>query len=151
MTVGTGFYGPPIMSRWHPWRALSRLPDITLRWERTPGLLGTWCGITRTISLHPDQNQAERRSTLSHEIIHAERGHVGECSGAIERAVHEEAARRLIPLSDLAEAVVWSVDEWEMSEDLWVDQNTVRTRLDTLMRWEQDYIEQRLAAKEEVP
>lgn len=85
----------PAMS-WHPWRLLRNQPDIALRWERMPGRLGSWCERTRTITLHPDQSQAERRSTLTHELAHAAAGHGGACSQLVEAQVDNQAARELI-------------------------------------------------------
>src|SRR5687768_1204330 len=147
MTVIAGTYGPAIMSRWHPWRALASRSHIRLRWDRTPGVLGSWCQQTQTIRLHADQSQAERRSTLTHELIHAERGHLGGCDPAVEGAVAEEAARRLITLTALADALCWAHDEWEVADELWVDVETARIRIDTLTRAEQRYIQQRIDAR----
>ena len=100
----------------------------------------------------PNDSSPERRSTLAHELIHAERGDESCCSswheGKQERAVDELAARALISLDRLAEALRWSLDEHELAEDLWVDVATVRTRLDRLSPTEKDYIEGRLWAAE---
>lgn len=100
------------------------------------------------MTFHPDQSQRQRRCTATHELVHAERGHQGACDRRLERKVDEEAARRLIPLDALAEALLWCVDEWELAEDLWVDQATVRVRLDTLAVWEQQYVDARMALRE---
>lgn len=140
-------YGPR-MSPWHPWRALAGRPDITLRWERMPGRLGQWCALTRTITLHPDQSQAERRSTLTHELRHVAAGHVGVCSPLVESQVNDQAARDLISLDDLADALLWSQDEWEVADALWVDVATARDRIDRLTDAEKVYIEGRIADRE---
>lgn len=134
---------------WHPWRVLARLPEIKLRWERMPGLLGAWHHTSGTITLHPDQSQAERRCTLTHELIHAERGHEGRCCGLVERQVQAETARRLIPLDALATALVWTQDEWEVADELWVDVETARVRIENLTDPEKHYIERRIAARED--
>lgn len=136
---------------WHPWRALSRLPEITLRWDRAPGLLGSWHHVTKTITLHPEQSQAQRRCTLTHELVHYERGDVGRCTGLLERTVHEEAARRLITIEALADALVWTQDEWEVAQEVWTDVETARLRIDTLTAEETAYIEARIAAREASP
>jgi hypothetical protein len=129
---------------WHPWRTLRHHPEITLRWERLPGLLGTWHHTSKTITLHPDQSQAERRCTLTHEHIHYERGDRGPCDGRTERVVHGLAARRLIPLDSLVDALLWSSDDHELAEELWVDVPTLRARLDGLTEMEHAFIAQRL-------
>lgn len=140
---------PRMSGMWHPWRALSRRPDISLRWHAAPGRLGSWCERTRTVTLHPGQSQAERRSSLSHEMIHAERGHAGPCTGTVERQVDAEAARRLISDDALVDALLWSQDEHELAEELWCDVATVRARLADLTDAEKDTIERRIAARED--
>lgn len=77
--------------------------------------------------------QAERRATLTHEIAHLERGDVPPHMHAREeRIVSLIAARRLIPLDRLADALRWARDLTELAEELWVDEPTVRCRLDGL-------------------
>lgn len=132
---------------WHPWRAIRHL-DVTVRWERRDGLLGSWDAVTRTMTFHPDQSQRQRRCTAAHELVHVERGDVGHCTPGLERRIEQEAARRLIPLPALADALLWCVDESELAEDLWVDEATVRARLDSLTTAEQEYVEARLSARE---
>lgn len=145
--VAASSYGP-LMHRRHPWRALASHPEITLRWERMPGRLGQWCAFTQTITLHPDQSQAERRSTLTHELRHVAAGHVGACSPLVEEQMDDQAARELISLDDLADALLWSQDEWEVADALWVDVATARDRIDRLTEAEKTYIEGRITAQE---
>lgn len=142
-------YPPTTLPRvWHPWRAIRDRPDITVRWQMMDGRLGQWCEQSRTMTLDPRQLQHERRVTATHEAIHAERRDSGRCSGLVERQVRAETARRLISLDDLADALVWTQDEWEVAEELWVDVETARVRIDTLTDAEKDYIERRIAACE---
>lgn len=133
---------------WSPWRALARSPNITLRWERMPGLLGIWQQSTSTIKMHPEQSQAQRRSTLTHELVHQERGDTGQCSGRVRRIVNEEAARRLITTEALADALLWTQDEWEVAQEVWTDVETARVRIETLTDAETAYIDSRIAARE---
>lgn len=106
----------------------------------------------RTIALASDLTQAQRRSTLAHELVHAERGDVACCSGwhegKQERRVERTAARRLISVDALVDALLWADDERELAEVLWVDVDTVRARLDGLTAVEKQTIEQRLWAAE---
>lgn len=91
--------------RYHPWRALRGLPHITLRWSAAVAR-GRVDG--HTITLHPLLTQAERRSTLAHELVHLERGPAPPHLTAREELLVEEiAARRLVDLDDLADAIVW--------------------------------------------
>lgn len=129
---------------WHPWRALSRLPQLSLRWRRLPNKLGSWDASTSTITLHPDLGQAERRVALTHELIHYERGDVGACSTLIERQVHAETARRLITHEALVRALRWTLQEDELADELWVDVPTVVARLSGLTDEEKADIYSRL-------
>jgi hypothetical protein len=133
---------------WHPWRAIRERADITVKWEPIPGRLGQWCQRTMTMTLHPEQSQRQRRCTATHELIHAERGHCGACSPAVDRAVHAEAARRLISLDELVDALLWSQDEQELAEELWVDVATVMSRLEGLTEYERAEIDRRLDERE---
>ena len=76
-----------------------------------------------------------RRCTLTHELIHLERGPVP--TDPIGRAREEllvdiEAARRLITLDELVEALRWTREPNELADQLWVDQPTLRTRMSHL-------------------
>jgi len=139
-------YPPVSLPRmtFNPWRAIRRMSDVTVVWQRRPGILGSWCEQTRTLTLDPDQNQAERRCTVAHEQIHAERGDT-DC----HPRVHREAARRLIDIHALAEAAVFYGDDLaQVAEQLWVDGETLRARLDHLHPSERGYLQRRLAMKE---
>ena len=116
---------------WNPWRSI---PDgWTVTYATLPGDV---CGITdttrRVITLDPILTQTQRRCTLAHEIEHAKAGHVGPQPAAIERAVELAAARRLIELADLADALRWTRDLHELAEVLWVDASILAARLDAL-------------------
>lgn len=134
----------------HPWRALRANPSIVVDWEPQDGLYGIICGDHVTIS--PGLTQAERRCTIAHEMVHHERSVVaGDELATIkeERVVDELAARQLIPLEDLVDKLLWSLDEHELAEDLWVDIATVRARLAGLTTAEKAEIEAAIRRKEE--
>lgn len=120
--------------------------DWTLRWADLPdGALGETDWGTRTITLTKGLTQAERRSTLTHELEHVARGPVPTYRQAREeRAVDEAAARRLITFDRLADALVWSIDENELAELLHVDVDTVVARLSTLTSGESSELMRRL-------
>jgi hypothetical protein len=94
-----------------------------------------------------DQLQAERRCTLTHELVHLEWGHMGEQPPAIELAVRVEASRRLIPIEDLVRVAVWAHGLEEAAEELWVDEETLQTRLDSLAPAERDALVTALAER----
>lgn len=134
---------------WNPWRSIRQQRDITVRWEQMDDRLGEWCEDSRTITLDPRQVQAERRCTAMHELIHAERGHRDCQPERVELSVRKECARRLICVHRLAEALIFYGDDLaQVADELWTDQDTLRTRLEHLHPAERGYIIRRLAARE---
>jgi hypothetical protein len=114
-----------------------------------PGSLwGYWHQPSRTIVLDSGLCQYERRCTLAHEIVHAERGDHCGLTEREEEDVHAEAARRLIALPDLAWAMAWTLDVRELADELWVDEPTMTTRLDRLDEYEHEQIRKTIAARE---
>lgn len=116
----------------HPWKRLRNASHVTLSWHNE-GPMG-WCRhSTQEVSIRSDLTQSERRSTLAHELVHLDRGPaiVGFAEEE-ERLVTEAAARWLISLEALIEALVWSNSDAEVADILWVDLHTVQARLVTL-------------------
>lgn len=134
--------------RYSPWRHAADLGVHVLFTTLAEGVLGCWDPDSRTVHLSPDLDQAERRSTLAHELIHAERGDEPCVSTVLEvrqeAIVEAMAARQLITLHDLVAALGWCRNEAELAEDLWVDEALVRTRLAGLDDEEKAYIHERL-------
>lgn len=121
---------------WHPWRhAGENYPHVTIscRHELPERIWGMQLGAR--IWLCKRLNQVRRRCTLTHELIHLERGPVPTDPvgrAREERIVDELAARRLITLDALTDALAWSRDPAELADHLWVDQPTLRARMSTL-------------------
>jgi len=118
-----------------PWADLASRPDIRLLW-RHQRPCGLYHHHEREISLRHGLTDAEGRSTLAHELVHAERGDVGLSEAALnarqELLVEREAARRLISLQELADAVRWTCHPGEVADLLRVDLGTLRARLECL-------------------
>lgn len=77
-------------------------------------------------------SQAQRRSTVCHELFHLQRGPTPLDSLLLcreEAAVEQLAARALIPLHDLGEALAWAHTLDEAAAELWVDRNLLDARL----------------------
>ncbi|AYD90928.1 ImmA/IrrE family metallo-endopeptidase [Actinomyces sp. 2119] len=110
-----------------------------------PRTLGLTDG--RTIWLSTDQTVAERRCTLTHELIHLERGHHSCQPPRVERSVEAEAARRLIPTERLLATLSWARSETEAAEHLWVDTATLRARLACLTEAERKRIREEDASQ----
>ena len=132
----------------HPWRAFSYLTEWTLIVGGLPdGLMGLTCWRTRTVRLHADLLQVERRCTIAHEMQHIARGRPPTepvLAAREEAAVEQEAARLLIDLQPLGEALAWSSNLAEVADELWVDADTLRIRLDHLHPAERHYLRRRL-------
>lgn len=107
------------------------------------GVAGLWKG--ETIWLCKTLNQAERRSTLTHELIHVDRGIASPIHIAREeRYVDVLAARRLIPLPALLQGLQWTDDDYELAEELWTDVHTVRVRRQNLTLTERAWLADRV-------
>lgn len=137
-----------VAGMFHPWRRLRALAQIDLVWAVMPGRLGETDGKS-LIWLHPHQSQAQRRCTLAHELAHIELGHVEGCTAREESQTARLAARRLIPIEALADALVWTHHLDDVAEALWVDRDTLDVRLDRLHPSEHHYIRARLAARDD--
>lgn len=141
------------VGRYHPWRHLGRLAHINIRWTRDDDELDgalAWFYVDRDeIVMDSRQTQVQRRSTLAHELVHAERR--DEPCGSLllderqESVVSRIAARRLIPIRPLGEALAWAHCLEEAADELWVDPSTLRTRLEHLHPAERAYLRRRLS------
>lgn len=132
---------------YHPWRALRDLAHVRLEWrDRLPnGDLGCTHHRLHLVLMARRQTQAERRCTIAHELVHLERGPVHIYHQAREEeAVEREAARRLISLEALADAMAWSTCSAEIAEELWVDEPMLKARMDALHPSERAYLQRRL-------
>lgn len=133
---------------WHPWRVLRinfsdvevscrhRLPDHLMGLQR-----GKRIWLCRTLT------QAERRCTLTHELVHRERGPVPAdpvAAAREERIVDEISARRLVTLAALVDGLRWTRHPRELAEHLWVDEPTLRTRMAILDPIEVAHLEHEL-------
>ncbi len=134
----------------HPWRRLRELVDWTLHFAHLPeGILGRTDYDHRTVTIAHGLTQAERRSTIAHELEHIHRGPVPEHYWPREELqVDNNAARQLIDIRDLGEALAWAHDEHEAADELWVDVPTLRARLRHLHPSERHYLRRRLSKVE---
>lgn len=111
--------------------------------ELPTGFLGCVDHAKKIIWLDSRLTQAERRSTLAHEIGHLERGAAPcdpELASYEERAIDEWASRLLIPTYMLVRAFQWSADLAEIAEELWVDMHMLRARMRGMTDAEQDAV-----------
>lgn len=114
-----------------PWHSLGALSHVTLVWHPLAGRYGSTDG-RATIWMHPRQTRVEKRCTLTHELIHLERGHTSACHSAVERAVRAETARRLMHIDDLVDAYRWAMSFDEIAEECDVTRTVLFDRLGNL-------------------
>jgi hypothetical protein len=139
-----------------PWRDLQETwPDVAVVIEPMGGDLLGELRDGRLIALRAGTSSAQRRCTLTHEIVHLERG-LRDCGPWQEREealVHAEAARRLISLDGLAAAVRSLGGEAPASvvaQCLDVDTDTLTTRLRTLRPAERTRLAELLLGQREL-
>lgn len=120
-----------VPTMFHPWRALRELTHIDVTWKNMDNILGLTDG-TSLIVMNPHQSQRQRRCTLAHELAHIELGHINGATDAEEAQAREHAARRLIPIDRLMDALRWADNLSEVAHELWVDEQTLMDRIDTL-------------------
>ena len=142
------------MTRYHPWRVLRDYypgMSVTCSRELSGDTFGRWhedgLEICSTLS------QAERRCTLTHEIVHLERGPVSEDAHYAQREekiVDCITARRLISLEQLIDALVWNRHRINVdtAEELWVDVPTLLNRVQNLTKGEKKYINEELCRRQ---
>lgn len=128
----------------HPWRRLRALGDWELRWHHPDDSQDR--GFTlfdeKVISLRTNLTWEERRCTVLHECLHAERGPtlVGVLAAREELRVRRETARLLLPsIDEIGEVLAWALSPEEAAAELLVDEDVLRDRL----RW-LDPAEQRI-------
>lgn len=111
-----------------PWQLLRTLPHITLVWADLNSKSALTNG-TDTVWLDRQLLQVERRCSLTHELIHIERGHTSCPPNAAELEVRVETARRLIPMSELIEHKRWSRSVEELADCLFVTPHVLLDRI----------------------
>lgn len=135
---------------YNPWRE-ARMAGIRVISRDLPGALrGVWHMPSRTVILDSGLSQRERRSVLCHELVHSERGDACRQSARVEAEVHAVAARRLVPLERLVDALRWARSESCLADELWVDETIVRARLDRLTEMERELVAAALSVEQAV-
>lgn len=116
---------------YHPWRRLRERPHLDVSWRQMP--VGTSATIEGArIEMADDLTQAQRRVTITHELIHDERGVPHGHDPAEEIAVERETARRLIPIESLIRVARLGLSLHDAAEELWVTEDLVVCRLSSI-------------------
>lgn len=130
-----------------PWADIGeRYPDWVVRFDDLRGLPELMCWDAQVILLEGARTVPERRSDLAHAIGHLDLEHRGDTfNRKHEESASRYAAKLLIDLDVLAEAMLWSNDYREVAELLRVDIPTVKKRLEHLHPVERSYLNRALA------
>ncbi|MCX6396586.1 MAG: ImmA/IrrE family metallo-endopeptidase [Propionibacteriales bacterium] len=90
------------------------------------------CWVRRVILIEAGSSPEVQRSSLAHAVAHLDLGHRRTVAGFFENREELQAdhlaARRLIEVDQLADALRWSQDRGEVALQLGVDLATLQTR-----------------------
>lgn len=138
--------------RWNPWATLREHDEVEFVLTDLPDAVGGavyfprdgWAGIAIDRRL----TRVDRNAALAHELAHHRRGggvitdgmpeQWCELVARDERAVHNEVARRLVPLEELASLIASIVDDgqpvevWEIAEAFEVPDDVARRAMQML-------------------
>ncbi|UAJ16218.1 metalloprotease [Gordonia phage Malibo] len=137
----------PGMSIYHPWRDARRRGHLAIEFvdDLPVGVRGRITGDKIEVNRHMLGD--ERRCTIAHELVHDER-RIFPTDRVLrareELRVERIAARRLIALERLVDALVWTRRTEEVAEELWVDVPMLVTLVQSLNDQERDWIDAQL-------
>lgn len=134
---------------YHPWREMGENhPDWDVRLVALPdGVNGCTDVLARVILIDRNLDQAGRRATLAHELLHVRHGHTT-CEDWEEEAIERAAARSLIPLQRLVKELLCSDHLPTVADELWVDVDMLGARLSDLAPSERAEIQRAFAARD---
>lgn len=144
-------------STYSPWAELAKLGDVIVGFVELDDGAGWWEPDERVILIDQRLDRIGRRCTAAHELEHALAGddacvgtaNDGFFTTVMERRASIRAARKLIPVEALADAVaLYDDDDHQVAEHLHVDLMTLDARRLSLLPDERQYLRTRLAAKE---
>lgn len=136
----------------HPWRTLREMPEVEVYWTRDSAVLdgaqSWWYPQQSLIVMDSRLRQVQRRCALAHELAHRERDD-GPCSDdrsawRQEVAADRYAARWLIDIEKLGDAIVWAHSLAEAADELWVTGHMLQVRLDALHPAERHHLRRRI-------
>ncbi len=145
-----------MQNTYSPWDELAALPHIELRRESPmcgrlgEYVLGAGCHGGGLIRLEPSMPRRQMRSVLCHELRHHEFGDVGSACGKAtarqERRADSSAARLLVNIHDLADAmVIHARHPSAVAVELRVSVDVVHARVEHLHPAERAYLRRRMA------
>lgn len=143
---------------WSPWQHVAeQWPGVIVHRARLQEGRGWWCAAQQVIIVDDRLGRVASRCALSHELGHAELGHRS-CDGyadaaratlRMERDAEAWAARQMIGVDQLADALAWAHDRAQAAAELDVVQDLLDVRLARLHPTEWHHLRHRLARLEE--
>jgi hypothetical protein len=140
---------------YNPWAVVAPMP-IIVEVCRLPSGHGWWIPDERVILLDDRLDWIGRRCTLAHELEHVFASDSGCAEGMEWIGVRQEslanrrAAGKLITMEALGAATAWCEDFNELATELWVDTQTLSTRIALLTPAEQVLIGRYRTPEEEI-
>lgn len=131
---------------YHPWREARRRTHLVIDLVELPDD-HRGCITGDRISIGIDDPQASRRCTLAHELVHDERRIYPRdrvLRAREELTVERIAARRLIALDRLVDAICWSRRTEDVADELWVDVPMLVALVQSLTDGERAWIDEQL-------
>lgn len=134
--------------------AAARYPDWVIRHRHLGGNIPeVLCRRRKVILINNAHTWAAKRSSLAHAVAHLDLGHE-QAAGYFEKREEADAdqmaARRLITLDDLAEALCWTREYAEIAEELVVDVTMLKVRERHLHVAERHYLRRQVRPMEEI-
>lgn len=113
--------------------AATRYPDWVIRHRPlSHGIPEVMCRRRKVILIESGESWASKRCSLAHAVAHLDLDHVATEHGYFDRSqenhANQLAARRLIPIQDLARVLSWTRFITEVAAELEVDIRTLNTR-----------------------
>lgn len=134
--------------------AAERYPDWVIRHRPLGGIIPeVLCRRRRVILIESGHTWPEKRCSLAHAVAHLDLDHVQTAIGHFavrqEREADRLAARRLIPVRDLAAVLCWTTHRTEVAAELEVDLATLQRREAHLHPSEMHYLKRNVRWLEE--
>lgn len=135
--------------------AAARYPDWVIRHRNLGGIVPeVLCRRRKVILINNAHSWPAKRSSLAHAVAHLDLGHAETTSSYFEKReevdADQMAARRLITLDALAEALCWTRDYGEIAEELLVDVTMLKVREKHLHVSERHYLRRQVRPIEEI-
>lgn len=138
-----------------PWEDLAGRPELTFVRMRLPVADALYMPDVPGIAVDDRLNRVERRCVMAHELAHIDLGHHHQVAGCgpgtsrIQRRRECEAdqlaARRLLSIREMGEALAPASCRWEAADSLDVTEHLLDVRLEHLHPSERAYLRRRLS------